>query len=59
MIEVNPDALSIADKYDGEQKEGNVRGPLQGIPFVAKDVGHSDKRLSTVNEISSTNATSL
>ncbi|KEZ46303.1 hypothetical protein SAPIO_CDS0598 [Scedosporium apiospermum] len=37
VIEVNPDALSIADKYDGEQKEGNVRGPLQGIPFVAKD----------------------
>lgn len=38
IIEVNPDALSIADKYDAERKRGKVRGPLHGIPFVVKDV---------------------
>src|SRR5208282_1645311 len=32
VIEVNPDALSIADEMDKERKAGKVRGPLHGIP---------------------------
>src|SRR5687768_1877494 len=37
MIELNPDALSIADMLDGERKAGRTRGPMHGIPIVIKD----------------------
>ena len=37
IIELNPDALAIADAMDRERKEGHVRGPLHGIPIVIKD----------------------
>src|SRR5436309_6248535 len=48
VIEVNPDALSIADSLDVERKAGRVRGPLHGIPILLKDnVGTSDKMTTT------------
>ncbi len=37
IIELNPDALNIADQLDAERKNGKVRGPLHGIPVVIKD----------------------
>lgn len=37
VIEVNPDALAIAESLDQERKEGKVRGPLHGIPILIKD----------------------
>ena len=37
VIEVNPDALAIADTLDRERAEGHVRGPLHGIPILVKD----------------------
>jgi amidase len=37
IIELNPDALSIADALDAERKAGRVRGPMHGIPIVIKD----------------------
>ncbi|MCC2546729.1 amidase [Hymenobacter sp. BT175] len=37
VIEVNPDALSIADALDKERKAGRLRGPLHGIPVLVKD----------------------
>ncbi len=37
VIEVNPDALSIADALDSERKEKGMRGPLHGIPVLIKD----------------------
>lgn len=37
VIELNPDALQIADKLDEERRAGNVRGPLHGIPILLKD----------------------
>jgi amidase len=37
VIEVNPDALAIADALDKERKTGQVRGPLHGIPLLIKD----------------------
>jgi amidase len=37
IIEINPDALAIADALDAERAAGKVRGPLHGIPIVVKD----------------------
>ena len=37
VIEVNPDALAIADALDTERRDGRVRGPLHGIPILVKD----------------------
>src|SRR5688572_3976104 len=37
VIEVNPDALDIADSLDAERKAGKVRGALHGIPILIKD----------------------
>src|SRR5205807_8037356 len=37
VLEVNPDALQIADALDRERSEGHVRGPLHGIPIMLKD----------------------
>jgi len=37
IIEINPDALLIADSLDRELKKGKLRGPLHGVPVVLKD----------------------
>ncbi|MEP6496219.1 MAG: amidase [bacterium] len=37
VIELNPDAESIALQLDAERKSGKVRGPLHGIPVLIKD----------------------
>lgn len=37
VIELNPDALAMADRLDAERKAGKVRGPLHGIPVLLKD----------------------
>lgn len=37
VIEVNPDAISIARERDRERKAGRVRGPLHGVPILIKD----------------------
>jgi amidase len=37
VIEVNPDALEIAEGLDKERKAGKLRGPLHGIPILIKD----------------------
>ncbi|HEX2780452.1 MAG TPA: amidase [Gemmatimonadaceae bacterium] len=37
VIELNPDALGIADAMDTERRAGKTRGPLHGIPVLIKD----------------------
>src|SRR5918994_2511636 len=46
VIEVNPDATSIADALDGERQNKGPRGPLHGIPVLIKDnIDTGDKML--------------
>ena len=47
VLEVNPDALSIADSLDRERKAGRVRGPLHGIPILLKDNIDTADRMTT------------
>ncbi|MES1161339.1 MAG: amidase family protein, partial [Bacteroidota bacterium] len=52
VIEVNPDALAIADELDKERKEGKVRGPLHGIPVLVKDnIDTGDKMMTTAGSL--------
>lgn len=37
VIELNKDALNMADAMDRERGQGKVRGPLHGIPVLIKD----------------------
>src|SRR5471030_2102481 len=37
IIEINPDALTIADELDAERRMDGPRGPLHGIPVLIKD----------------------
>jgi len=47
VIELNPDALSIADSLDRERKERGLRGPLHGIPVLIKDNIDTADRMTT------------
>ena len=52
IIELNPDALSIAAQMDGERKEGKVRGLLHGIPVLIKDnIDTADKMQTTAGSL--------
>lgn len=52
VIELNPDALSIADAMDSERKAGKLRGPLHGIPVLIKDnISTGDKMMTTAGAL--------
>ena len=52
VIELNPDALEIARSLDEERKNGNVRGPLHGIPIMIKDnIDTGDKMQTTAGSL--------
>ena len=47
IIELNPDALSMADACDTERKAKGPRGPLHGIPVLIKDNIETADRMQT------------
>lgn len=52
IIELNPDALAIADRCDAERKAGKVRGPLHGVPVLLKDnIDTADKMHTTAGSL--------
>ncbi len=52
IIELNPDALAIADGLDQERKDKGPRGPLHGIPVLIKDnIDTADKMMTTAGSL--------
>jgi amidase len=52
IIELNPDALSIADALDRERKAKGPRGPLHGIPILIKDnIATADRMMTTAGSL--------
>ena len=52
VIEVNPDAVSLAAAMDAERKTKGPRGPLHGIPVLIKDnIGTADRMMTTAGSL--------
>ena len=52
VIELNPDALAIADALDLERKTKGPRGPLHGIPVLIKDnIATADRMQTTAGSL--------
>jgi amidase len=52
VIELNPEALSIAEALDTERKAKGPRGPLHGIPVLIKDnIGTADRMMTTAGSL--------
>ena len=52
VLELNPEAESIADQLDAERKAGKVRGPLHGLPILVKDnIDTGDKMTTTAGSL--------
>lgn len=47
VLEINPDALQIAEALDTERKISGPRGPLHGIPVLVKDNIDTGDKLHT------------
>lgn len=52
VLEVNPDAIAIAEALDAERKEKGPRGPLHGVPILLKDnIDTADKTTTTAGSL--------
>lgn len=52
IIELNPDALALAQALDNERKEKGARGPLHGIPVLIKDnIATADRMQTTAGSL--------
>jgi amidase len=52
VIEMNPDALAIAEALDKQRKATGARGPLHGIPVLIKDnIDTADRMMTTAGSL--------
>src|SRR5690242_14998260 len=52
VIEINPDALAIAEALDKERRAKGVRGPLHGVPVLIKDnIDTADHMMTTAGSL--------
>jgi amidase len=52
ILELNPDALSIADALDLERKSKGQRGPMHGVPVLIKDnIATADRMMTTAGSL--------
>jgi amidase len=52
VLEINPDALSIARALDEERRRSGPRGPLHGIPVLIKDnIDTHDRMMTTAGSL--------
>jgi len=52
VIELNPDALQIADELDRERRTSGPRSPLHGIPILLKaNIDTSDKMITSAGSL--------
>jgi amidase len=52
VIEVNPDALAMAEALDKERKDKGSRGPLHGVPVLIKDnIDTADRMMTTAGSL--------
>ena len=57
VIETNPDALAIADELDSAFCNGDLLGPLHGVPILVKDnIDTGDRMLTTAGSMALTGA---
>lgn len=48
ILEVNPEALTIAERLDTERANGQLRGPLHGLPVIVKgNIATADSMATT------------
>jgi len=52
VIEINPEALAMAERLDRERKAKRPRGPLHGIPVLIKDnIATRDRMMTTAGSL--------
>lgn len=52
VLQVNPDARTIADALDAERRATGPRGALHGIPILVKDnIGTADRMMTTAGSL--------
>jgi amidase len=58
VIEINPDARTVADQLDAERKSRGARGPLHGVPILIKDnIATADRMMTTAGSLALAGAT--
>jgi amidase len=57
VIEINPEAIEIADALDHELRTRGPRGPMHGIPVLVKDnIDTADQMLTTAGSLALVNS---
>lgn len=52
VIEINPDAMEIAEALDRERKQRGARSPLHGVPVLIKDnIDTADRMMTTAGSL--------